>query len=187
MLFSAEYDEHIEYRIAEALRNFAQHRALPTHSMTWPTSWVDHDTESRRLRFGIIPGITVDELKAEGGFKASVLAELEESGEERFSLTIVLRRYIESLTKVHVEVRAAIQDRIEQARAVVSEYLERAGAEFGDNLIGLVVSKNTDPDTDEHHYVNLKSWTRRQFLIRKNSSFEKLSRRYVASEHPRDL
>lgn len=27
-LFSAEYDNHLEYRVAESLRNYAQHRAL---------------------------------------------------------------------------------------------------------------------------------------------------------------
>jgi hypothetical protein len=32
-LFSDEYDGHLEYRIAEALRNFSQHRALPVHIM----------------------------------------------------------------------------------------------------------------------------------------------------------
>lgn len=187
-LFSAEYDEHLEYRIAEALRNFSQHRALPVHVLSWPSGWEKMETESRRLRFGFIPSISADELAAEGGFKASVLEELHGSGQAKFSLTLVFRRYVESLANVHEQIRVAIADQIERDHELVRGALDRAQVDFGNSLVGLAVSKGVDPmHVDEHHYVNARAWARREFLIKKNSSYGKFSRRYVSAEYPGEI
>lgn len=187
-LFAAEYDEHFEYRIAEALRNFSQHRALPVHVLSWPSGWEEMESDSRRLRFGFIPSISADELAAEGGFKASVLDELHGSGKTRFSLTLVFRRYVESLAKVHEQIRAAIADQIDRDHELVRGVLERAQANLGGSLVSLAVTKGVDPmHVDEHHSVNAKSWARREFLVKKNSSYGKFSRRYVSAEHPGEI
>lgn len=187
-LFKVQYDQYLEYRVAEALRNFSQHQALPVHIMSWPSAWEEMESESKRLRFGIVPSISIDELLAEGGFKASVLAELQSSGKKQFSLTLIVRQYVESLAVVHEQVRMSIAGQIEQDHEVVLKALERAQSEFGERLVGLVVSKGVDPlQVDEHHFVNEKSWARREFLIKKNSSYSKLSRRYVSAEHPGDV
>lgn len=187
-LFSVEYDSHLEYRIAEALRNFALHQALPVHIMSWPSEWEEMESEKRRLRFGIVPSISIDELATEGGFKASVLADLQESGKEQFSLTLVLRKYVESLASVHKQIRAAIATQVNHEHGVILSALERARSAFGEELVGLVVSKGSDPErVDEHHFVNEKSWQRRESLIRRHSTFENLSRRYVSAEHPGDV
>lgn len=187
-LFSTEYDSSLAYRIAEALRNFSQHRALPVHIMGWPSSWEEMDSESRRLRFSVVPELSLEELEIEGEFKAAVLDELRKSGKTRFKLTPILRSYVESLARVHEQVRKAISDEIENDHQVILENLERARAEFGGSLVGLVVSKGPDPShPDEHHYVNEQSWVRRKLLLEKNSSFQKLSRRFVSAEHPSDV
>jgi hypothetical protein len=187
-LFSTEYDHHLEYRIAESLRNYSQHRALPVHQVVWPSAWEEIDSESRRLRFGLIPNISIDELEAEGGFKASVLKELKDSGKTYFSLTLILRRYVESLATVHTQVRASISEQAEKDHEVVQAALKRASQELTEDLVGLVVSKGTDPEhVVEHHFVNERSWRRREFLIKKNSVLKSFSRRYAAAEHPSNV
>lgn len=184
-LFSTEYDNHLEYRVAESLRNYSQHRALPVHQVAWPSAWEEIDSESRRLRFGLVPSISIAELEAEGGFKASVLKELKGSEKSHFSLTLILRRYVESLTTVHAQVRAAISEQAEKDHQVVQAALKRASQEIRENLVGLVVSKGTDSvHVTEHHFVNEKSWRRREFLVKKNSVLKNLSRRYAAAEFP---
>jgi len=187
-LFSAEYDNHLEYRIAEALRNFSQHRALPVHFMGWPSSWDEMDTDNRRLRFSVVPELSLDELEIEGEFKATVLDELRRTGKKQFPLTPILRSYVESLARVHKQIREAIAGQVESDHEVIVRNLDRARAEFGGSLVALVASKGVDPDRpDEHHFVNEKSWKRREFLIKKNRSFAKLSRRFVSAEHPSDV
>lgn len=187
-LFSAECDASLEYRIAEALRKLALHQALPVHIMNWPSEWEEIESEKKRLRFGIVASISVDELVAEGGFKASVLQELRESGKSEFSLTLVLRKYVESLASVHERIRTATRAEIDMEHTVILRAIERARGAFGRKLVGLVVSKGSDPEhVDEHHFVNEKSWLRRESLIRRHSHLGKLSRRYVAAEHPGDV
>ena len=187
-LFSAEYDSYLEYRVAESLRNYSQHRALPVHQVTWSSAWEEGDSESRRLRFSLIPYFSFEELEAEGGFKASVLKELKDSGKSLFSLTVLLRRYVESLATIHAQIRSSISEQVEEDHHVVQAALKRARQELRENLLGLVVSKGADPiHVDEHHFVNERSWRRREFLVRKNSVLENLSRRYAAAEHPSNI
>jgi hypothetical protein len=188
-LFAVEYDTHLEYRVAESLRNFSQHRALPVHQVAWPSAWEEMDSESsRRLRFGLIPSISIDELEAEGGFKASVLKELKDSGKTYFSLTLILRRYLESLATVHAQIRASVSEQAEKDHQVVQVALERARQELTEDLVGLVVTEGADPvHVDEHHFVNERSWRRREFLVKKNSVLNNLSRRYAAAEHPSNV
>lgn len=187
-LFSDAYDSSLEFRIAEALRNFALHQALPVHIMNWPSEWEEMESEKKRLRFGIVASISVDELAAEGGFKASVLQELRESGKSKFSLTLVLRKYVESLAAVHERIRTSIHAEIGAEHDVILKALERARSTFGESLVGLVASKGLDLEhVDEHHFVNEKSWLRRESLIKRHSHFGKLSRRYVSAERPGDV
>lgn len=187
-LFSAEYDGHLEYRIAEALRNFSQHRALPLHILSWPSAWEEMDSESRRLRFGVVPEISLVELEAEGNFKSKVLEELRQSGKKKFPLTLILRKYVECLARVHEQIRSAMVGQLGQDHEVVLRTIQRARAEFGDSLVGLVVSKGVDAvHADERHFVNESSWSRRKFLVEKNASFGMLSRRFVSAEHPGDV
>jgi hypothetical protein len=184
-LFSAEYDNHLEYRVAESLRNYSQHRALPVHQVSWPSAWEEMDSENSRLRFGLIPDISIEELEAEGGFKASVLKELKASGKSHFSLTLILRRYVESLATVHAQIRASIAEQTEKDHNVIQAAMERARKELRDNLVGLVVTKGADPGhVGEHRFVNERSWRRREFLVQKNSILKNLSRRYAAAEYP---
>lgn len=187
-LFSAEYDNNLEYRVAESLRNYSQHRALPVHQVTWASAWEEMDSESRRLRFGLIPDFSIKELEAEGGFKASVLKELKDSGKTHFSLTLLLRRYVESLATVHAQIRASISEQVAEDHHVIQTALKRASQELTENLVGLVVSKGVDPvHVDEHHYVDERSWRRREFLVQKNSLLNNLWRRYAAAEHPSNI
>lgn len=186
-LLSAQYDQHLEYRIAEALRNYTQHRALPVHRIRWPFQWENRNSPDQRLRFSVIPSISLEELINEGEFKATVLRELQESGKEYFSLTPILRRYVECLASVHAEVRRCLSHQADLDHQTLMATLDLARTEFHKDLVALVVSAGEDDEQpEEHHYVSERSWTRRQTLVRKNSNLNNLSRRYVSAEHPED-
>jgi hypothetical protein len=186
-LFAAEYDAHIEYRIAESLRNFVQHRSLPVHDLAWYSRWEEMEAPERRLRFSVVPSISVEELLDEGGFKAEVLAELQASGKSSYPLTPILRRYVESLALVHKQVRSLLSEQADLDHRALLEIRERAKIELREELTGLVVtSSDGDDQVKERHYLQERSWNRRAALIRKNEDFSNLSRRYVSSEHPGD-
>lgn len=185
-LFSAEYDQHWEYRVAEELRNHSQHRALPVHYMTWRSGWEERDSERKRLRFSVVPSVSLKELENEGGFKPAVLADLRKSSKERFHLTPILRRYVECLASVHVEIRRSLNNRAKLDREVLSSALTRARTELG-NETGLAATAGEDPELpQERHYISDRSWQRRETLVKKNSLLTNLSRRFVSSEHAGD-
>ncbi len=186
-LFSAEYDQHLEYRIAEALRNHTQHRALPVHTVLAFREWEKKHTAEQRLRFTVIPSVSLEELVDEGEFKASVLAELEQSGKKFFPLTPILRRYVESLASVHGKVRLLLSDRTDLDHQTLVAALDRARSELNEKLTGLAVTSGIDPEhPSERHYISERSWARRSTLIRKNSQLLNLSLCYVSAEHPGD-
>lgn len=187
-LCSAQYDQHLEYRIAEALRNHTQHRALPVHRIEWPSGWENQNSPDQRLRFSVIPSVSLEELISEGKFKASVLRELQERGKEYFQLTPILRRYVECLASIHVEIRRYLSHQADLDHQTLMAALYRARTELHENLVALVVSAGEDNEhPEEHHYISERSWTRRQTLIWKNSHLSNLSRRYVSAEHPGDV
>lgn len=187
-LLSVQYDQHIEYRVAEELRNHAQHRALPVHLMSWASEWEGMETSGKRLRFSIVPRVSIEELATEGDFKAAVLRELQEIGKQHFSLTPTLRRYIECLALVHEEVRRFLSPQADLDYQTLIAALDRARTELHEETVALVISAGEDDEhPEEHHYVSERPWTRRQTLIRKNSQLSKLSRRYVSAEYPGDF
>jgi hypothetical protein len=141
----------------------------------------------RRLRFFMVPSISVEELLDEGGFKAEVLAELQASGKSSYPLTPILRRYVESLTSVHKEVRSLLSGQADLDHRALLEIRERTTISLREELTGLVVTASDEDDqVKERHYVQDRSWIRRAALIRKNDDFSNLSCRYVSSEHPGD-
>ena len=141
----------------------------------------------RRLRFCVVPSIYVDELIDEGGFKASVLTELKASGKASYPLTPILRRYVESLTSVHKQVRALLSEQADLDHRALLEIRERAKIALREELTGLVVTASDEDDqVKERHYVHLRSWNRRAALIRKNDDFSNLCRCYASSERPGD-
>ncbi|HEV8240440.1 MAG TPA: hypothetical protein VGS57_13810 [Thermoanaerobaculia bacterium] len=186
-LLSAEYDDNLEYRIAEALRNYAQHQDLPVHELSWPSAWEGMNEPQHRLRFWVTPSIMVDELATAGDFKASVLAELRATGKKSFPLTPILRRYVESLASVHSKLREVLASQATLDHQTVDTAMARARSELRESSVGLVISAGDDLEKPtEHHYVSERSWTRQKTLIAKNSHLTKLSRRYVSAEHPGD-
>ncbi|MHB8272219.1 hypothetical protein, partial [Bradyrhizobium sp.] len=87
-----QYDKSLDYRLIEALRNYAQHHALPVHGLIMPAR-----QDGRDLRYhSIEPYVDPDLLREDSNFKAQVLKELPEDGDV-VNLKPVLRSYIESL------------------------------------------------------------------------------------------
>lgn len=187
-LFSAEYDQYLEYRIGAELRNHVMHRGLPLHNVSWPSEWEEIDSPERRLRFSVVPSLLVDDLVDEGGFKPKVLEDMQASGRSSWPLTPILRRYVESMTTVHGSVRKLLSEQVDRDYQVLLMYRARANAELGPSVTGLVViaAVGDRGNVVERHYLSERFWERRRVLMCKNNGFQNLSLRYVSGEHPGD-
>lgn len=187
-LFSVEYDQYLEYRIAEELRNHVQHRGLPLHMVSWPSAWEEMDSPEQRMRFSVVPILSVDDLADEGDFKAKILRQMQASGTSSWHLTPILRRYVESLTRVHGSVRSLLSEQVDRDHQSLLRSRERVKAELDVDVTEFVVVAivNDCGIVVEQHYLSERFWERRLALMRKNDGFQNLSLRYVSGEHPGD-
>jgi hypothetical protein len=103
---SHEYDARLGYRALEALRNYAQHRDIPVHGLSFGSKRKEEGGQGF-VEHTIRVTLKLDRLREEGGFKETVLAELEATGTEA-DLKPLVRDYMTGLQAVHTAVRRAV-------------------------------------------------------------------------------
>ncbi|MFL0685503.1 MAG: hypothetical protein ACJLTB_20250 [Algoriphagus aquaeductus] len=124
--FSKEYDQFFEFRFIEALRNYVQHYGLPVHSVVHKSKWIPNPIEGDML-FSIDLFVFKKDLLMDSTFKKSVLNEMP----EKVELSNTLRRYVESLNKIHLVLRNAISDSVKKSRANIEKLFSESEDEFG--------------------------------------------------------
>lgn len=137
---SSEYDRSENYRIAEALRNYAQHRSLPLHGLSVRMK-KDMDKNPSELAYSLSPSLAYVNLHADGKFKAAVLDELR--GKDPIPLKPILRSYTESIGAIHERFRKLASPISESCVA----QLTTATKEFeqhGEGTVGLAIFLTDD-------------------------------------------
>jgi hypothetical protein len=124
---SAQYDSCLEYRVAEALRNYAQHRALPVHGLIGPSTEI---ARSSQQDFFVEPYLDPYQLRQDGYFKAQVLKELPNEGGELVKLKPILRAYIDALCQIHGVFRRETRPELEKAYKLFDAARERFGERY---------------------------------------------------------
>jgi hypothetical protein len=94
---SEEYDGQLSYRVMEAIRNHAQHRAFPVHSTRFGATW---DKDRTELLFYSEFFFEVSLIEDDPKFKKSIKKELIEIG-EKFDLKLGVRNYFGSICRIH--------------------------------------------------------------------------------------
>lgn len=97
-----QYDARLSYRVMEALRNYAQHAALPIHGVTTHALW-DRVDEPTKMTFAVLPTVDRERLAQDDKFKKSVLLEISQL--EQIEFKPMVREYIEGVSAVHDKFR----------------------------------------------------------------------------------
>lgn len=129
--FSNKYDESIEYRFMEQLRNSVQHSTLPIHSFIQSGGWREVEGEDK-LFSTVIPKLNVELLRDDKRFKKSVLDEVECF--ESLDLRRYCRKYVKEIFDIHKAFRGQYFDTIEEAENVMECYQSLFFNEFSDEL-----------------------------------------------------
>lgn len=175
---SREYDSSLNYRILDALRNHAQHHALPIHGYSVSRSW-NKDRSFSDHEFD--PHVAILELASNPEFKKTTLAEII-NGPEKLKLKPMIREYIESLSNIHSEFRKMTEDVIRRSLLIMSEARERLMIEdpsLNDAVIaafqldgdGYKTGRETGLSNMLNDYI--------QFFRRKNSHLVNFARRRI--------
>lgn len=115
-LFHNEYDSNIDYQFMEALRNYIQHRGLPTHFIKYPSKWTSLDDDGM-IEYSLEFSSKKDRLISDKKMKKSVLESL---GDE-IDLKMSARGYVESISKIHISLREKIHNSVIESRKIIEQ------------------------------------------------------------------
>jgi hypothetical protein len=177
---SDEYDSSLGFRALEALRNYVQHRDLPVRRLIYGASREANMSQSKRT---LTPSLSIERLKQEGKFKASILKELVATGGEFIDLKPIIREAMESYGRVQAFVRQLIATDIAQSDSIVLGIKESFQAQFGPNVTGLaVVSANDKGKTVEYVQIFDELIQRRNWLETRNPALTRYNAEVISSE-----
>ena len=179
-LFSIEYDNFFEYRFMEALRNYVQHRGLAVHSTTLGGKNINHEEDwEQEYKTSIFTHKL--EVESDKAFKKQVTNEMP----DKVELVYASRAYIESISKVHCEIRNIIAKSVAESRDIILNVITDYKTINEGKSIGLNVlcSIPTDPiDEIVEKFPIVLDWDDiRLNLVKINSKLINLRKRYVSS------
>lgn len=173
-----EFENSFNYRVAEALRNHAQHHALPVHGYTVERAW---SADQCHLNYGFTPMLSVAELGSDRKFKKETLAELQ-AGPGSIELKPLIRSYVESLDTIHSKFRELIKSQAAQHVDLLEKYKQQMASTFPDApVVALAVFQidgaGSKLGLETNLSDNLTDYL--QFLYRKNLSLRNFARRRI--------
>jgi hypothetical protein len=105
--WETEYDGRLGYRTLEALRNYAQHRDIPVHGLSFKSERKEDNGQTYVLHT-IKVTLDLARIREDPSFKRTVLLELEKSGTTA-DLKPLVRDYMTGLQSVHAAVRHSVE------------------------------------------------------------------------------
>ncbi|WP_122665136.1 hypothetical protein [Pseudomonas viridiflava] len=178
-LLSKHYDDTLDYRAMEALRNHVNHYGLAVHTISTPSKWtLTEQKKADQLVFNLEIYAEKTALAENSKFKRNILDELP----DRYDLKKGARAYIGAISHVHEEVRRLIGDSADTARKTIEAYLKSyANLNDGDSFaVGAFIVKNGE-EIVPHTVINLSWDDVRIELQKKNISVSNMINRHISS------
>jgi hypothetical protein len=179
-----EYDNSLAYRALEALRGYAQHRGLPTHSVSFSSRRDETDPARIKNRHIVTFGLVPETIREDGRFKSSVLQELDSIVDKDGKIEIMplIREYVSGIARVHKSTRMAISAELDMADSFVASLFERVAALTGHRCISARIWGTTDEGMISFGAIS-SEWTKdRRSYAEKNCYAEYISGQYVSSQ-----
>jgi hypothetical protein len=179
-----EYDGSLAYRTLEALRGYAQHRGLPTHSVSFSSRRDESIPDKIRNRHIVTFGLVPETLREDGGFKSSVLQEIEciVDKEGRIELMPLIREYVSGIARVHKSARMSISGELDNADSFVASLFERVYSLTGHRCISARIWETTTERMNSFGAISSEWIHERKSFTEKNCYAEYLSGQYVSSQ-----
>jgi hypothetical protein len=167
----------------ENLRNYVQHCGLAIHYFSLPEN-IEGEGDTRFMKHGINIYSTREELEKDPKFsKRPVFSECT----ERINLVRTIRKYIEQLSSIHIEIRSLIEDNILKSRAFIEDIIFEYKDVNDNNALGLYAcgADSTDPLSEVKIKVSLLlDWDDvRVSLISKNRKLTNNSKHYISGHY----
>lgn len=179
-LYSMEYDKYFEYRFMSALRNYVQHRGLAVHVVKHGMRRTAQD-DSGRVEFSLAILARKTDLDGDKIFKRSVYNEMP----SEVNLIYSTRIFLESISKVHLEIREMVKTSVNLARKEIEETLSNYSKVIGEEptLVEACSSKvsNCEEVVTDRTQIFLEWDDVRLKLIKRNLGLTNLHKRFVTN------
>lgn len=172
---SDKYDNNLDYKIMEALRNYIAHYGMVLHTVSLPSYWTkDSNGEAKELEFNINLFSEKKLLIADPEFKKEIIHLLP----EKFDLKKGARSYIGCISEIQENVRRITDSRINSARLTIEEYLSQYG--LVNNGVSFAVGAYS-PKDKKPIMLSLEWDNVRINLAKINISISNMSKRYATN------
>lgn len=174
-------NDRLEFRAMKEFRRFAQHRGAPIHGENYDSRW---DEQRSKLRFTVNTFLKPSELEKDRKSDRKTVDELKALG-DNVDLKRVIREYLEGLWDVHDETRRCVSEKVGTWESTLNAAIERFKFEFPDegSIVGIAaVIRVEDGIYKEQLPFHTNFIEYRGGLVKKNTSLQNISRRYVSSE-----
>jgi hypothetical protein len=184
MVRTKQYDDSAAYRIAEALRNHAQHRGFPISGISLRASNSERPDSKYVLLYRVEMHLDIEAIRESGKVKQLVLDDLADLGDAADARPL-FREYVSCISTVHDAIRSNLQDSFTTAEAAIELAIKRYQDAFPaeDSTTGLAMIERASDGTWLQHsslFMDIIN-RRRQFQLR-NPSLVNLKIRHVSSE-----
>lgn len=179
-LRSEQYDNSIEYRTMEALRNHLAHSGMIVHKVSLPSHWTPHEVKQlRRLEFNIDMFAERSLLGENSRFKKTVLAELP----EYFDLKKGARSYMASISALQEATRKFTDKEITNARELIARFINKySDFNNGQSFAVAAFCDSSDPEVKIKPIILMLDWDNvRKSLREKNSSITNMHMRQATN------
>lgn len=107
-----EYDASLSYRLAETMRNVAQHSSSVVSGMCYPSN-IDQDEDLVRHVYSAYPTIGKKEL-LKSSIKGKVKAEIASLDHKSFDVQSICRGHMDGICNIHRELRLQLKRRLSE-------------------------------------------------------------------------
>ncbi|RMP59494.1 hypothetical protein ALQ18_05157 [Pseudomonas marginalis pv. marginalis] len=178
-LLRKQYDDHLDYRMMESLRNHVNHYGLAVHTISTPSKWtLTEQQKTDKLVFNLEIYAEKSALAENSSFKRKVLNELP----EKFDLKKGARSYMGSISRVHEEFRQLTSESVGSARETIETYLNSYGRLNDETsfAVGAFREEKGKP-TESPIMLDLHWDDVRLGLLKRNVSITNMNRRHISS------
>ena len=176
---NSHYDNNIDYRLMEALRNHVSHSGGCVHLVENPDRWtVDDDKQAKNLVFNTSIYALKKHLSENAGFKGPILRELP----DKIDLKKAVRSYLGAISRLQEGVRNIISESVRSARAVIEDHKKKY-ADFNNGCAFAVGAYSAaSHKLGEEPIMLILEWDDvRMNLIKKNQSLSNMEKRYMST------
>ena len=183
--FSKEFDESLEYRVIDALRNFSQHQALPLDILLFSSinQSKSHSKEGpSRRRVTVDIHVLLPKLITSDKINSSTRQEMKDLRFDRMDLKLLIRKYVSCVAKVNRIVREKSESFLKDSFLEVSGAFAKFEKHFSKDvsLLNLVICENSQlssgPSVSKERYSQISN------LREKYIALPDVARTYTSSE-----